>query len=514
MYDYIIVGAGAAGCVLAHRLSADPGVSVLLIERGGHGHDPRLAIPRAFVFTMRSSRHTLRYPTRATAGVPAETWLRGQGLGGSTLINGLMYVRGSPEAFDELENLAGPGWGSADFSRAYDEMESGPLSVTVPDAGDDVSEAIMSAAESVGLRRVTDYNASAGDRIGYTPATTSGGRRVSSASAFLRSARRRANLTVATSSLVERVVIDGARASGVVLHDRRGNCETVRARREVIVSAGAIESPLVLERSGIGGSDVLRVAGISQVVDNPQVGEGLLEHRGLSLQVRFHGRRGVTERLNSVPKQAVEGIRYLATRRGPIATSGYDVVSAFRADPDSDAPDAQGVWVPMAIDDSADDMRLAPYSGLLFTGYATAPTSTGSVHAVSGDMRMAPAIAPRFLATAAECRRTVGILEHARRIIDESELADQVESEVFPGPSLMDPEAIVEYARAHGGGIYHAVGTCGMGSNETSVVDQDLRVRGVEGLRVIDASSFPVQVSGNTAAPVMALAWLAADRLV
>lgn len=512
-YDYVIVGGGAAGCVLAARLSSEPSTAVLLIERGGRARSPLMSVPRAFYFTMRSARHTLRYPTQPGPGLPPEAWIRGQGLGGSTLVNGLMYVRGDDTAFADLERVAGPGWGSTDFARAYTEMEAGPLGVTVPTIGDEVSEAVMDSAADLGLRRVADFNRSSGDRIGYTPSTTLRGRRVSAASAFLRPALRRPNLTVATDTLVERVVVDRERAVGVVVRDRSGRSEIVRARREVIVSAGAIESPLLLERSGIGSAAALSAASIDQVVDSPRVGEGVIEHRGVSLQVRFRDRRGVTERLNTRSRQAREGMRYLATRRGPIATSGYDVVSAFTADPSSAEPDAQGVWVPMALDETSTEMGLAPYSGLLFTGYATRPTSRGSVHAVSGDARAAPLITPRYLEDEAEQRTTSGIIEHARRVIETSGLAPHVESEVFPGPGVLVPEDVVDHARAHGGGIYHAVGSCAMGQQPEAVLDAELRVRGVRDLRVVDASSFPVQVSGNTAGPVMALAWLLGDRI-
>ncbi|MCK5892637.1 GMC family oxidoreductase N-terminal domain-containing protein [Aeromicrobium sp.] len=512
-FDYVVVGAGAAGCVLANRLSVDPGVSVLLVERGGRGRDPRLAVPRAFVFTMRSPRHTLRYPTRSGEGVPPEAWLRGQGLGGSTLVNGLMYVHGDERDYDDLESVVGDGWGPSDFARAFADMESGLLGVTVPKEGDDVSEAVIAGAVAVGLRRVADVNRSAGDRIGYTPATTSRGRRVSAATAFLRPARRRPNVTVVTGSVVERIEMTDGRATGVVLRDRAG-VRTVEACREVLLCAGTIESPAILERSGIGGAEALRAAGIPRVVDSPRVGEGVVEHRGLSLQVRFRDRRGVTERLNTRPRQVREGLRYLATRQGPVATSGYDVASRFTSDPTSTAPDAHGVWVPMAIDETATELGLAPYSGLLFTGYATRPTSGGSTHVASADPSALPVITPRHLEDAAEQRTTAGILAHARQVVDASGLASHVASEVFPGPHLVEPADVVEHVRAHGGGIYHAVGSCAAGRDEGAVLDTDLRVRGVEGLRVVDASAFPHHVSGNTAAPVMALAWLAAERIV
>ncbi|MDF1706139.1 MAG: GMC family oxidoreductase N-terminal domain-containing protein [Aeromicrobium sp.] len=513
-HDYVIVGAGAAGCVLAHRLSADPQCTVLLVEDGGRGRDPLLEVPRAFYFTMRTGRHAKRYPVEATmAGAPSETWIRGRGLGGSTLVNGMMYVRGAGADFDALGVSGGPGWGGAAFARAYREMESGPLAVSVPTSGDGVTDALLESASSLGLRRVSDFNASDDERIGFTPATISGGRRVSAASAFLRPVMGRPNLTVLTRARAERLLLDGSRVRGVSVR-RPGGLVEVSARREVLVAAGTIESPLLLERSGIGASSVLRRAGITLVHDSPNVGERVIEQRAVSMQVRFNRAIGPTERLNSVPKQAREAIRYLATRRGPIATSGYDVVSAFRSDPGLSRPDVQGVWVPMAIDETSQELRLARYSGLLFTGYTIRPTTTGSLHVVSADPRAMPLVTPRYLQDDEERRSTGAILDHARRVVAASPLAGLVDAEVFPGPSVSSASAVVEHARMHGSGIYHAVGSCAMGPDDEDVTDADLRVRGVDGLRVVDASVLPFQVSGNTAAPVMALAWLAAERIL
>ncbi|WP_208431018.1 GMC family oxidoreductase [Aeromicrobium yanjiei] len=525
IYDYVVVGAGAAGCVLADRLSVDPSVEVLLVEDGGPARNPVLSVPRAFYFTLRSDRYTRRYPTRPSPlGTPAETWVRGRGLGGSTLVNGMMYVRGAPADFDALEAAGGPGWGASAFGRAYRAIEDhalgasrsrgagGPLAISVPDSGDEVTEALFAAAGAHGLRRTADFNDSDDARIGFTPATIRRGRRVSAASAFLTPARRRANLTVMTGTRAETVVIAGSRAVGVAL--RTGDrAQVVRVRREVLVAAGTIESPLLLERSGIGRPEVLAAAGVVPQVDSPHVGERVIEQRAVSLQVRFRGRRGPTERLNRWPGQALEGARYLATRRGPVATSGYDVVSAFRSGPGVERPDVQGVWVPMAIDETSEQMRLAPYSGLLFTGYAIRPTSTGSVHLASAADGGPPVVSPHHLQDEPERAATGAILDHARSIVATSPLADLVQDEVFPGLSVATPDEVVRHAIGHGGGIYHAVGSCAMGPHDDDVVDGDLRVRGVEGLRVVDASVLPFQVSGNTAAPVMALAWLAAERI-
>lgn len=512
-HDYVIVGAGAAGCVLAHRLTEDPGVTVLLVEDGGRGRNPILSVPRAFLFTLRSDRYVHRYPAGpAFAGDPAEIWTRGRGLGGSTLVNGMMHVRGAAADFDDLELAGNPGWGGEAFARAYEEMESGPLAVSIATHGDEVTAALLEAAGSRGLRRTADFNDSDDERIGFTPATISGGRRVSAASAFLAPVSGRPNLTIMTGARAERILLDGRRAAGVVVRCDRGRLE-LRGRREVLVAAGTIESPALLERSGIGRGDVLHGAGIAQVVESPQVGERVIEQRAVSMQVRFDGRRGPTEALNSLPKQVIAGARYLATRRGPIATSGYDVVSAFKSTPDVERPDVQGVWVPMALDTASEQMSLARYSGLLFTGYALRPTSTGSIHIASGDPSMPPAVSPRYLDDEAERAATGSILDHARQIVATSPLAGWVRDEIFPGPGVATRDEVVAYSRRHGSGIYHAVGSCAMGPDDADVVDSDLRVRGVDGLRVIDASVLPFQVSGNSAAPVMGLAWLAAGRI-
>lgn len=502
-YDYIVVGAGAAGCVLAGRLAAEPGVTVLLVEHGGAGRHPLLAVPRAFYFTLRSKKYTHRYETLPVEGGTAEFWTRGRGVGGSTLVNGMMYVRGAAADFDALESAGNPGWGASAFAAAYCGIEE-RLGVTIPADRDEVTDALFDAASDRGLRRVADFNADDDDRIGFTPATIRRGRRTSSA-AFVDSRNQR--LTVMTGARVDRILLDGTRAVGVVVD----HVTEVRARREVVVAAGTIESPLLLERSGIGRPDIVRAAGVELVVESPQVGERIIEQRAVSLQVRFRDRIGATERLNTWPRQLREGARYLATRQGPIATSGYDVVSAFHCTPDAVRPDAQGVWVPMALDETSPKMRLAKYSGLLFTGYALRPTSASSIHLGPGG---APVIAPRFLEHDGERRTTGAILDHARNLVATSPLADLVSGEVFPGPSVSTPGEVVDYARRSGGGIYHAVGSCAMGPADDDVVDPHLRVRGVENLRVADASVLPFQLSGNSAAPVMAVGWLAADQIL
>lgn len=510
-YDYVVVGAGAAGCVLAGRLATTPGVTVLLVEDGGSGRSPVLSVPRAFYLTLRSKHYTHRYPTLPVPGGGPEVWTRGRGLGGSTLVNGMMYVRGAAADFDALEAAGNPGWGAAEFSAAYEAIED-HLGVSTPAEGDEVTAALFDASGALGLRRTSDFNTSDDERIGFTPATIRDGRRVSAA-VFLAPVRKRSSVTVMTHARAERLLLDGTRAVGVQIR-HRGRGVEVRAKREVLVAAGAIESPLLLERSGIGRPAVLATAGVAAVVESPNVGERMIEQRAVSMQVRFRRRLGATEQLNTGPKQVRQVVRYLATRRGPVATSGYDVVSAFRSSPEVERPDVQGVWVPMALAETSDEMKLAPYSGLLFTGYALRPTTPSSVHLGGSGSDAAPVIEQRYLQDDAERAATGAILDHARGVVATSPLADLIEDEVFPGSTVATPEDVVRYALESGGGIYHAVGSCGMGPSGDDVVDHQLRVRGVGGLRVIDASALPTQMSGNSAAPVMALAWIAADMIL
>ncbi|AXT84275.1 GMC oxidoreductase [Aeromicrobium sp. A1-2] len=510
-YDYIVVGAGAAGCVLAARLASEAGVTVLLVEDGGSGRSPVLSVPRAFYFTLRSKRHTHSYPTRPIPGGGPETWIRGRGIGGSTLINGMMYVRGAAADFAALEAAGNSGWGAAEFQRAYDTIEQ-RLDVSTPTESDEVTNALFEAARTVGLRRTEDFNTSDDARIGFTPATIRNGRRVSAAT-FLDPARKGSGLNIMTHARAEQLILEGTRVVGVRLR-RRGRVVEARASREVLVAAGTIESPLLLERSGIGRPDILAAAGVTPIVESPNVGERVIEQRAVSMQVRFRDRHGATERLNTRPRQLVEGARYLATRRGPIATSGYDVVSAFCSSPEAARPDAQGVWVPVALDETSTEMKLAPYSGLLFTGYALRPTTPSSVHLGGADPDAPPVIEQQYFRDAAERETTSAILDHARQVVATAPLADLVHTEVFPGPLVTTPDDVIRYARASGGGIYHAVGSCGMGPSDDDVVDHSLRVRGVDGLRIVDASVLPNQVSGNSAAPVMAVGWIAAEMVL
>ena len=360
--DYVIVGAGAAGCVLAARLSEDPTISVLLLESGGRGRHLLLRIPKAFYLTMQHPEYAYFYPTGSVSpGGPDEVWLRGKGLGGSTAVNGMMYIRGWAADYDRLAAAGDPGWGWAGMLPVFRAMEDhelgasllrgvgGPLHVSVTAVADPVVAAMLRSATAAGLADVDDFNASDAERIGRTPVTIHRGVRISAATAFLRPARRRRNLTVLDRTHVGHVTLEGGRAVGVVAR-RGGERLAVRARREVILAAGSIESPQLLERSGIGDPVVLTRAGVEPRVESPHVGERLLEHRGMTVQARLRPGLGLNRRLNTLPRQLCAGAGYVLTRRGPVATGPYDLVGQLRSAPGEPRPDVQILLTPMSLD--------------------------------------------------------------------------------------------------------------------------------------------------------------------
>src|SRR5579859_4466671 len=380
-FDYVIVGAGAAGCVLASRLSEDPGNQVLLLEYGGPDRNPLLHVPEGYYFTLRGNRYTYRYPTRPIGpGGQIEAWLRGKVLGGSTAVNGMMWTRGAAADWDGLAARGNPDFGWERVLAAYRAMEDhnlgasdmrgagGPLGVSVVENHDELVQAVLASAQDMGWEHVADTNAHDSERVGFTPATIRHGVRMSAYSAFVRPVRSRRNLTVATRTRVGYLLFDGDRVAGVRAANG-GRTVDYRARKEVILSAGTVETPLLLERSGIGRPDVLRRAGVDVRAESPNVGERVIEQRGVSVQVRLKRNIGPTQRLNTVPKQGWEGFKYLFTRSGPISTSGYDLVSQFKSSPDLDRPDIQGLFVPMALDTSSTTMKLAKHSGVMFAGY-------------------------------------------------------------------------------------------------------------------------------------------------
>jgi choline dehydrogenase len=543
-FDYIVVGAGAAGCVVAGRLAAsERRPSVLLLEYGGRPVNPLLHVPKGFYYTLRGDRYLYRYVTSPVSpGRGSEVWLRGRVLGGSAAVNGMMWMRGAPADWDGLAARGNPGWSWADVLPAYKAMENhslgaseargagGPLGVSVTDTGDEVTGAIVESAVSYGWEHVKDANASDAERIGFTPSTIWAGRRTTSYDAFVRPvlARQAASrrhvrrgpsrpgngLTVAIRARALSLTFDGHRVTGVKTINSKGKVDAARARREVILCAGSVETPLLLERSGIGRLEVLRKHGIEQKVESPNVGERLIEQRGVALQVMLKGTSGAASRLSTPAGQAREGLRWLATGKGLLATGGYDLVCQFKSQSRDRRPDVQGLFVPMALDTASKDLKLARHSGIFFMAYPIRPETTSSVHISGGAPGDAPVIDARFLETEDDRNTVAPVLEIARAVLAQDPIASRVAAEEFPGPSVATRQDAVRYSHDTGTGIYHAVGSAAMGRGDDDVVDAQLRVRGVTALRIADASVLPVQVSGNTAAPAMLVGYRAADLVL
>ncbi|MGN9775707.1 GMC family oxidoreductase [Micromonospora sp. H33] len=525
-FDYVIVGAGAAGCVVANRLSEDPGTRVLLIEAGGWDGSPLVRVPKGFAPLMDDPRRAWHYPASAAPGRP-ETWQRGRMIGGSTSVNGMVYARGGPADWDDLERRGNPGWGWSTMLAIFRLLEDNPLGASpVRGAGgplrlssvtgtDQLCEEMIEAAGTLGWRRVDDVNADDGERIGYTMATIRDGRRVSAADAFLHPVRDRPNLTVAVDTRVLRVLVRDGRAVGVGV-ESGGRRHEHLATAEVILAAGALASPQLLQVSGIGPADTLRAAGVDVLVDQPRVGAGLREHRPMVLQYRLAGPGGYNRRLGSPLGQAAAALRYLATRRGPLALPVHDVVAYVKSRPELDRPDASLLMAPFsaAPHQPGRALELEREPGLMCLGTVARPDSEGRLAITTADPRTPPEIVANYFTTAHDRAVAVDLFRRMRDLFATAPIAGRIAAETLPGPAARTDEEIVEAAVTHGYCGYHAVGTCAMGPDDGSVVDPQLRVRGVAGLRVVDASVLPVLVAGFLNGPVTALAWRAADLIL
>ncbi len=526
-YDYVIVGAGAAGCVLAYRLSADPALRVCLIEAGPRDTHPFISMPKGLAKVMADPKHLWAYASQpdACTADQSETWVRGRVLGGSTSTNGMMYVRGQPADFDAIAEVSSDDWNWEHIGRAYAELEAhelgaaemrgdkGPLRVTMPTLRDRLSDAQIAAGEAMGWPRKEDVNTpDNGDGIGYTPRTIAGGKRQSAAVAFLRPAEKRPNLTVLTECTVNRVIFSGKRAVAVeVLRD--GALQTIEAAGEIILCGGAMASPGILERSGVGCADRLSALGIPIVHDLPDVGEGLIEHRGLIMQWKL--RRDVSQNKQLYGWRLLRSAaRYYLTRTGPMAAAAYEIGGWFRTRPGLNRPDAQVLVAPFSFDFAKHRQDVERFPGMHVVVYSLRPTSRGSIHISTRDPDAAASFQPNYRANDEDRRSMIGAVQVIRDYVRQSPLAEIVGEETMPGPGFDGDEGILDAYDRFGTCAYHAVGSCRMGKDPASVVDPRLQVRGVERLRVIDTSIMPAIPAGNTQGPTMAMAWRAADLIL
>jgi choline dehydrogenase-like flavoprotein len=371
---------------------------------------------------------------------------------------------------------------------------------------------LMDAASALGIKRTDDINSSDEERIGYTPGSIKRGLRQSAAKAFLHPVQKRPNLTVRTGVQVTKVIFEGDRAVGVSAR-ADGSVTEFRARKETILSAGNLGSPQLLELSGIGPRAVLTDAGVEVRVDSPQVGEGLREHRCFPLQVRLAENIGYNKELATIVRQGLTGARYLLDRQGPIGTPAYEMLAFFRATESAERPDAQVLLTPFTMGWAPNKFAVENRPGLSMLGFTLRPTSLGSAHITTDNPDMPLRLDPGYLSTDHDREVSVGMFRRMREILQQSPIADKVTMEIQPGAVVKSDDDILESGFLYGGPGYHASGACAMGPEDTAVVDSRLRVRGVQGLRVIDTSVFPAMVTGNLNAPMLAMAWRAADMI-
>jgi choline dehydrogenase len=519
-YDYIIVGAGSAGCVLANRLSADPGTRVLLLEAGGKDNWIWFHIPVGYLFAIGNPRSDWMFKTEPEAGLNGRSlnYPRGKVIGGSSSINAMIYMRGQAADYDHWRQLGLAGWGSDDvlpfFRRHEDHFlgESrahgvgGELRIEAPRVRWDILDAFCAAAEQAGIKRIPDFNTGDNEGSCVFHVNQKRGRRWSAARGFLKPVLGRANLRLETQCLVEKIVFDGTRAAGVRWR-HNGASRSARARGEVILAAGSIGSVQILKLSGVGDAGELQRLGIAVVLDKAGVGNNLQDHLQLRLIYKVTGAKTLNETYRSLIGRARMGLDYALFRRGPLTMAPSQLGLFTRSDPGRERANLQFHVQPLSLDKFGDPLHEFP--ALTASVCNLQPTSRGFVRLRSADAADKPVIKPNYLSTDEDRRVAVDSICLARRIVAQPALARYQPVEYLPGGSVGDDEAaLIKAAGDIGTTIFHPVGTAKMGraSDPTAVVDERLRVIGLERLRVVDASVMPTITSGNTNAPTMMIA--------
>jgi choline dehydrogenase len=523
-FDYVIVGAGSAGCVLANRLSANPDVTVALVEAGPSDAHPYVHMPRGVAKLVRDPTRMWVYLTEPEpgTGMRRDYWLRGRVLGGSSSVNGMVYVRGHPPDFNAIASQTSDDWSWDHIGRIYAELENhelgaaptrgdaGPLRISLPTYRTALTEALVAAGAGMGWAAKRDLNEpDDAEAIGYLPRNIHRGKRQSTAVAFLRPIARRPNFTLLTDALVDRVVVDGKTAVGIELL-QKGARKQFRAQREVIVAAGALASPAILERSGIGDPERLAALGVPLVHASPQVGENLIDHQVLRVQWRL--KQELSQNRDYRGWRLLRALaQYQLTGNGPMSSAAAELRAHFRSGPDVARPDVQALISPYSWDLARPGGMLERQPGIYAIVHPLRPTSRGRVHIRSRDPDAPPAIEPNFRTTQEDRHMMLGAVRTIRRFMQQESLREFIAAETAPGNTVQSDDEVMAAIDGQGICAYHGVGTCAMGKDENSVVDPQLRVRGLEGLRVIDLSVMPIIPSGNTNAPTMALAWRAAE---
>jgi choline dehydrogenase len=524
VYDYVIIGAGSAGCVLANRLSENGRHAVLLLEAGPKDIYPWIHIPIGYGKTMFHPVYNWGFYTEPEPGMNNRRvyWPRGRGLGGSSSINGLIFVRGPPEDYDRWAAPGNRGWAWRDVLPYFRKSEhntrgasefhgaDGPMWSSDIREKHELMEAIIRAANELGVPRNDDFNGAVQEGVGYYQLFTRNGWRCSSATAYLRPAQRRRNLRVETGAHATAIAFEGRRATGVK-YLQQGVTREVRVAREVILAAGAVQSPQLLQLSGVGRAALLQEMGIPVIKDLPGVGENLQDH--LQLRLMYKVRKPITtnDQLRSVFGRLGIGLKWLLFRNGPLAI-GINQGGLFtRVLPESKTSDIQFHFATLSAEMAGGTPHEWP--GCTFSVCQLRPESRGAVTIKSRDPLEPPAMRPNYLAAETDCRCAIESVRFARRLAAAPALAEYIAAENRPGVAATRDDALLEFARNHGATIFHPSGTCRMGTDPMAVVDERLKVHGLAGLRVVDCSIMPTLTSGNTHAPVVMIAEKAADMI-
>ncbi|MBM08413.1 MAG: choline dehydrogenase [Magnetovibrio sp.] len=523
-YDYVIIGAGSAGCTLANRLSADPEVKVFMIEAGGEDHSPWIHVPVGFVKTMVDPSVNWLFDTEPEPNlnnrqIPIP---RGKVLGGSSSINGMIYVRGQARDYDVWAQLGNRGWSYNDvlpyFKRSEtregggDEFhgEQGPLNVADVTEKAGILDFVIKSAEELGYERNPDYNGASQEGFGYYQLTQKHGRRFSAKAAYLKPARKRRNLRIQTKAQVTNLILENNRVTGVK-YFAKGKYHTCVARKEVILCAGSIQTPQILELSGIGNPSILKKFGIQVYHELEGIGENLQDHYASRMNWHIKNAVSLNKYTRGLPL-IMEALKYFVMSKGVLTLPAGILAGFIRSRPELESPDIQYHIAHASYKDPSKRV-FDDFPGLTIAPCQLRPESRGSVHVKSPDPFIYPAIKQNFFSEEIDCLTHISGMRIARKLMNTNVMANYVEREVLPGDTCESDDELLDFARENGATLYHPVGTCKMGRDSMAVVDERLRVYGIKGLRIVDGSVMPMLTSGNTNAPIIMMAEKAADMI-